>query len=198
MPNQRGRTRSRYRLTDRREIAYEKFMKGATVQDVADDLEVTWDTAKRYKVEYESRVQELARANPSMLIEVIQNSIKALEENDLVRKKAWDEYEAAGGRVIECEHCASEILLPPTPSTVRNSYLKTILSAQEQRAKIYGLFGVKAEFYGQVQKIKSLQDKLLDFMRTQLCPEDRRKLERFIMGEEGDIVDLPELAAIDE
>lgn len=190
----RGRTRSRYRLSDRREIAYEKFMKGATVQDVSQDLNVSWDTAKRYKLEYEERIRSQAQANPSMLIEVINNTIRALEENDLIRKRAWTEYEEAGKDVaIECPNCEHEMVLPARPSSVRNSFLKTVLAAQEQRAKLYGLFGVKAEFYGQVQKIKALQDRLLAFMRRELCAEDRSKLERLLAGTDADTVDLPAL-----
>jgi nucleoid-associated protein YejK len=168
-------------------------MKGWTAVAVAAELNVTEETARRYRQEYLDKIKQQAQANPSMLVEVLQNTLVALEENDQIRYHAWQDYDNCGGQEIECD-CGTMIELPPRPGNVRNALLKTILSAQEQRAKLYGLFGVKAEFYQQVQHIKTLQDKLLEFMRRELCPADRAKLLRFMEGHE-DMVNLPAIPA---
>lgn len=166
-------------------------MKGWTIVAVAADLSVTEETASRYKHEYQDKIQQQAAANPSMLVEVLQNALVALDENDTIRRHAWEDFDNCDGMEVECD-CGTVLVLPPRPSTTRNAYLKTILSAQEQRAKIYGLFGVKAEFYQQVAHIKQLQDKLIEFMKRELCPEDRAKLLR-LLADEGPVGDIPAL-----
>lgn len=188
-------SRSGLALAQRREKAYELFMKGWTAVAVAAELEVTEETAGRYKKEYRQRIHELAKANPSMLVQVLENTMVALEENDQIRFHAWQDYHMCDGQEIECD-CGTIIELPPRPGTTKNAYLKTILAAQEQRGKLYGLFGVKAEFYTQVQSIKALQDKLIEFMKHNLCATDRAKLLRLLEGHE-DIIDLPALPESD-
>lgn len=196
----KGKTVSPYDLSERRERAFGYFTKGWTNKDVAKKLKVGADTVARYRSEYEARIGEIAAANPGMLTNVIENSIRALEETDLVKKHAWDEYEKAGkDRIYECPECEAEIKVPAAASNVRNMWLNTVLKAQEQRHKIFGLFGVKAEFFSMVDKVRRVQDRLIEFMQRELCAEDRAKLEKFLTGEmQEDMAatrDLPALPA---
>ena len=192
----RGATNSPYRLSERREIAFEKFLKGWSNRDVAELLQVDADTVSRYRKEYQERLDVIARENPDMLVEVVKNTIQALEENDQIRVHLWDDYEnAKADRAVECEECGAEIRIPRAPTAVQNQILATILKAQEQRGKLFGLFGVKQEFYLEVQRIKHLQDKLIEFMRRSLCAADKAKLADFLRGVEqprGDVPEIPE------
>lgn len=186
-------TGSTLALDARREMAYDSFAKGHTITDVAELVQVTYDTAARYKKEWRDRIKQEADENPAMLGQVIENTIQALQENDLVRKHAWADYAVASeGRVAECSECEAEIVIPSSPNSVKNQFLKTILTAQEQRSKLYGLFGVKAEFFAMVQQVRTLQEKLLEFMRRSLCADCRRKMVEF-MREEGAVPDVPSI-----
>lgn len=179
----RGRSNSPYRLGERREKAFDRFAKGWTIKEVAEYLNVHVKTASRYKQEYEDRIEEIARANPGMLSEVLQNTIRALEELDTVRATAWREYEAKD--TVDCEECGAALSIHRVSPQTRNQFLKTVLTAQEQRHKIYGLFGVKQEFFLMVQQVKQLQDALLEFMQRELCQADREKLDRFLANALG-------------
>lgn len=182
----RGRTASPYSLGERREKAYEMFMKGRSNKEVAEALTVDPDTASRYRKEYEDRIEVIARNNPGMLLEVIQNTIRALEEIDHIRSTAWREYEeGANGGTQECPDCGSEVPGPAVGPQTRNQFLKTVLQAQEQRHKLFGLFGVKQEFFQLVQQVQDLQNRLLDFMQRELCANDRSKLEAYLSDLRG-------------
>lgn len=183
----RGSTASELSLHERREKAGKMFSRGASNSQVAKELNVHPDTARRYREEYEADLITSARNNPQMLTDVLLNTMRALDELDQVREEAWRMYEEALTDEGEPRH------------TVRQTYLKTILSAQEQRAKLYGLFGVKAEFFAHVQNVRIVQQKLIQFMQTNLCAEDRSKLEEFLTSEDvrrfmqqsGDLPELP-------
>lgn len=190
-------TRSSLRLSQRKERAFELFGRGWTAVDVASELDVSEDTAQRYKREWRDRIELQARENPAMLIEVLQNTIQALYENDQIRKRLWEEYERASeGTHIECDECGNILNLPSSAYNTRRQLLNSIMEAQNQRAKLYGLFGVKAEFFSQVQKIKALQDALLEFMRQELCATDRGKLDDWLQRNVGDMPrDVPVVPA---
>jgi hypothetical protein len=180
----KGKTKSEYSLGERRERAYELFMRGRTVIDVSRMLGVHYETASRYRQEYEQRIREVAQANPGMLREVLDNTVRALAELDQVRRAAWDEYEdASHPTVMVCPNCEAEIEIPAANRLVRNSLLNTLVKVQEQRSKLFGLFGVKAEFLSLVNSVRHVQTKLLEFMRRELCAADRQKLETLLLGE---------------
>jgi hypothetical protein len=153
-------------------MAFEMFLKGRTVTEVADAVGVAPDTASRYKAEYEQRWQEYARANPSFLRDILANTIRSLEELDTVRRSAWDRYENT------------------VSDSIRAQMLNTVLKAQEQRAKLLGVLGVKAEFLALVNNVQIVQNKLLDFMSRELCAADRAKLERFMLTELREYLDV--------
>lgn len=170
----RGRTASSLRLGARREKAAELFTKGYSVVEVARELEVSPDTASRYKKRFEQDIADQARANPTMLRNVVANTMRALEELEKVREAAWRRHDAA------------------TNDTVRASMLKIVLQAQDQRAKLFGLFGVKADYFLHVAAVREQQEKLIEYMTRHLCPADRVKLEEFILEQfNNELADLP-------
>lgn len=190
----RGQTESPYDLDTRKELAYRRFAQGYRNTQIAAEIQVTPDTVARYRAAYELDISDLARSNPRMLQDVVANTLRSLNEIDLVRHSAWERIEQ-GGRteLIECDNCEHEVEVQfPISDQNRNSLLSTILKAQDQRAKIYGVFGVKAEFLQQVANVKIVQELLIDWMRANLCATDRAALEQFMltelreyMGEEG-------------
>lgn len=177
----RGSTKSKLSLSERREFASELFEKGFTVSDVARKLKVTWDTAKGYKQWWEDRLAEVAQANPAMLQDVLLNTVQSLAELDRVRAAAWRTYHTAESRQLKLQA------------------LNTIRQCQQDKAKLFGLFGVKQDFYMMVANVKVVQDRLLGFMRDELCEGDRAKLERFLTSPEmRQYMGLPELPSLPE
>lgn len=181
----RGQTESPHDLDTRKEIAYRRFAQGYRNTAIAAEIQVTPDTVARYRSAYEADISDLARSNPRMLQDVVANTLRSLNEIDLVRHNAWERIEQ-GGRVqlVECDNCEHEVEVEfPISDQNRNGLLSTILKAQEQRAKIYGVFGVKAEFLQQVANVKIVQELLIGWMRNNLCETDRAKLEEFMVTE---------------
>jgi hypothetical protein len=188
----RGSTASTLSLSERRETAFDLFMRGWTNKDIAEAIDVTPETVARYRKDYNDRISEAAASNPGLLAQVLENTIVLLEENAAVRKALWDEYEMAGeGRVFECEECGNEEDMPTPPNSVRIGILNSLTKAGEQRAKLFGLFGVKAEFFAQVQEVRSLQKDLIEFLTNELCQEDRDKVIAFLEGRGRAPQDLP-------
>lgn len=162
----RGRTRSRLTLSERREEASSLFLKGFTVTDVARKLGVEWDTAKGYKEWHEARIEEQAKGSPQLLSDVLRNTVLMIEELDQVRAAAWRQYHSSESRQTKLQA------------------LNTIRAAQTDKAKLFGLFGVKQDFYVHVQNVTLVQNKLIEFLTRELCEEDRAKLEHFLMSPE--------------
>lgn len=169
----------RLSIQERKEIAFRMFSRGRTNSDVRDAIEVSRATVARYRDEYEEVLSQQADANPDLLNRVVDNTIRTLNELDEVRAEAWAQYE-------EAYHPA-----------VKQGYLKTVLQAQKQRAELFGLFGVKAEYLAHVNMVKNVQDRLLEFMRDHLCDEDREKLEEFMAIAMGPHIQARDLPAVD-
>lgn len=182
----RGRTSSPYTLGQRKRLAASMFTKGYSAAEVAERLGIHPGTAAQYRQEFEDSLGDAAAANPGLLKDVLRNTVQALNELDQVRKHAWEEYEAAQHDVTAvCPVCEHHFVAERASSTVtRNQLLKTITAAQDQRAKLLGLFGVKADFLHHVNAIRLVQEKLLNFMRQELCEEDKQKLEALLTGPE--------------
>lgn len=153
-------------LQERREEARALFLKGLTVAEVARKLGVTWDTANRYHELYEEWVEEEAGANPQLLSDVLKNTVQMIAELDQVRAAAWRQYHTAESKQTKLQA------------------LNTVRACQQDKAKLFGLFGVKQDFYVLVQNVKVVQDRLLDFLTRELCEEDRAKLEHFLQSPE--------------
>lgn len=162
----RGRSSSQLTLSERRDRAAALFTKGFTVSDVARRLRVSWDTAKGYKAWHERRIATVAGENPQLLQDVLKNTILSIAELDQVRASAWRTYHTTESEQIKLQA------------------LNTIRAAGQDKAKLFGLFGVKQDFYVHVQNVNFVQSKLLEFMSKELCDEDRRKLEAFLMTPE--------------
>lgn len=161
-----GKTASKLSLGERRAEALELFTQGHSVTSVAKKLNVTKDTASRYRRFYEQRIQQEAAANPQLLNKTLENTLRTLEENDRIRRELWDLYEEG-----------------EMGDTNRVAIMDKLLKAGEQRAKLLNLFGVKSEYFVMVNSVKTVQDRLIEFMRAQLCPTDRAALETLLMGE---------------
>lgn len=184
----RGVTRSTLSLHERRRVAFEMFTQGYTNRQVADRLSIHPGTAKMYREEWEASIQQEAVDNPELLRDVITNTTRQLAELDLVRQRAWQEYETASSRqAAHCPTCAETVYVDVSSPTTRNQLLNTITKAQELRAKLLGLFGVKAEFMLHVQSVRAIQEKLIGFMRNELCAEDKEKLERLLTDASDDV-----------
>lgn len=162
----KGKTKSKLTLSERREQASELFAKGFNVSDVARRLKVSWETAAAYKRWHEERIESAATENPQLLQDVLKNTIASIAELDQIRKEAWRTYHTAESKQIKLQA------------------LNTIRSAQQDKAKLFGLFGVKQDFYVHVQNVTVVQNKILDFLSRELCEADRRKLEAFLITPE--------------
>lgn len=158
-------------IGQRRETAGQFFSKGYTNAEVAREMGIHPDTVTRYRRWYDDKLAEQVRANPHMLRDVLGNTLRSLEELDRVRAEAWKNYEATQ--------------LP----SIKKDFLKISLAAQSERAKLFGLMGVKQDTMIYINGIKELQDKLLDFMQKELCPADRTKLEEYLQETFADQLD---------
>jgi transposase-like protein len=173
-----GRTASPYPLQQRKRLARDLFLQGYSVSEVADELTISVDTAIRYKQQYEAEIKEQARANPQLLTNVLENTVRAMEELDAIRREAWAKY-----------HTTSHV-------QTQSNMLNIALKAQSERAKLFGLFGVRPEFMMHVQRVQMLQQKLLEFMQREMCTADKQKLESYLTGElrqflQADVLELP-------
>ena len=162
----RGRTSSTMGISARKEKAFTFFSRGWKNADVAREISVTPDTVKRYRDEYEATIREQAADNPRLLVNIVENTVRAINELDELRKAAWEDYESV-----------------PASSPLRSQYMGKLIAINGDRAKLFGLFGVKQEYFMHVQNIQSMQNRLLEWMRVNLCAEDRTALETFIAGE---------------
>jgi predicted transcriptional regulator len=181
----RGRTASGLTLQQRKSKARERFTQGFSNEQIAVELDIHPTTVGQYRREYEADLGAAARANPELLRDVLNNTVRALQELDMVRQRAWEEYESSRARHhFECPECGHEFdEVSGTGAQTRNQLLNTITKAQEQRGKLLGLFGVKQEFFLHVQNVRVVQETLLAFMAQHLCAVDKRKLEELLTGE---------------
>lgn len=183
----KGKTLSTMNLSQRREKAFTCFLQGWNNADVARELKVIPETVARYRAEYKEQIDQEARQNPRLLLEVVPNTVLSLHELEAVRKAAWDEFNNNRDR-----------------PAIRQQALRVLSSIQGERAKLLGLAGLKPEFLVHLQNVQHVQQRILDWMRTNLCPEDREKLARFLETEmkdfmgpstDGGIIDVPEIPA---
>jgi transposase-like protein len=150
-------------IGQRREMSAVLFARGYTNAEVAREMDIHPDTVTRYRRWYEDSLAEQAKNNPHMLRDVLGNTLRTLEELDRVRVAAWKDYEES-----------------VTP-TARKGFLDVITKAQSERAKLFGLMGVKQDTLVYINGVKEVQDKLMDFMTKELCPADRTKLETYLV-----------------
>lgn len=162
----RGRTSSPLGRAARKEKAFELYSRGFGVMEVAREVQVDRTTASRYKQAYEASLQSQARANPNLLRDILRNTVRALSELDQVRAEAWKRYEATD------------------VDATKATFLNTALKALEQRAKLFQLFGVKAEYMAQVALISRQQEKLVEFLgHHEFCDRDREAIVEFLAAQ---------------
>lgn len=176
----RGRTASLMSLSERREEASSLYLKGFTVTEVARRLKVAWDTAKGYKEWHERRIEEEAASKPQLLSDVLRNTIAMMAELDQVRAAAWRTYHTAVSQQVKLQA------------------LNTVRSAGNDKAKLFGLFGVKHEVYATMANVKLVQDRLIAYMRDQLCDECKPGVEQLLMSPElQQYMNLPTLPLLE-
>lgn len=159
-----ARRRHSMGIGQRKDKARELFAKGYRNAEVAREVGVHPDTVTRYREEYEKSLREQANNNPTLLRDVVQNTVQSLEHLDHVRSEAWKRYEDADS------------------AQVKATFLNTVLKAESERAKILGLMGVKGDTLAFVQRIKAQQDALIEHMREHLCDDCRPQLIEFIVS----------------
>jgi hypothetical protein len=183
----KGKTKSKLTLRQRREQAYRLFAQGVHDIDVARELKVSRKTVASYRQRYEGVIEEEAGNSPTLLQDVLKSTVRALRELDLIRADAWKRLtEKPTKHKFDCESCGDEVVielpLPPTDQA-RVQYQNVLLKAQEQRAKLLGVLGVKQEVFIQFNNIKIVQDKVLEWMGRNLCATDRERLAVFMETE---------------
>jgi len=167
--------------SERIERASELFGRGWTDADVMRELKVARNTVRSYRVIYEERLQKTLVENPRFLQDVAGNTMRMLQEYEEVRRTAWMEHHKAGKSIkVECPRCERSFKIPSPDYDTRNKLLKTVLAAQEGRAKLFGTLGVKQEFLAMVANVERVQQALIKFMTEELCDHDREKLLAYL------------------
>src|SRR5689334_20874428 len=184
----KGRTKSKLSREERLLFAYEKFAEGWSDVRIATQLRVTRQTVGAYRRKYEDDLSERARSNPNLLRDVVKNTMRALEELDRIREEIWQHMQP---RKVTTEHTCPECDAEFTEKEyvyvtddTRSKYIGHLLKAQETRAKLLGVIGVKTEVIAAIMGVKTVADALMAFMAENLCAEDRAKLEELLMGPE--------------
>lgn len=192
----RGVTESPYSRRQRRERAFVMFAKGYRNVDVQRSLKVSSDTVRRFRRAYEEHLQQEVSDNPRMLTDVLGNTVRTIEEIDLVRKDAWSRLDAEKHKRHVCEECGCHLKLPTSEAVALE---KVILDASRDRMRLFGLLGVKQEYFLHVQRVQMVQAKIIQFLQTELCDDDRRKFDSFMMRElpsgSSEIIDAEEISA---
>jgi hypothetical protein len=183
----RGRTRTSKKLADRRLEAFECFSQGYTDVATAAKVGVTRQTVAAYRRIYEEQLQARVAANPGLLQNVLQNTLRVLDEIDQVREDAWkrikERYVRTRLECPECGHSWKELVQVPVSDQTRTQLHNVLLKAADQRAKLFGLLGVKAEMLAHIEAVNTVQRIMLAWMGENLCSEDREKLARLLETE---------------
>lgn len=173
----RGVNTSGLNRQQRLERSFEMFAKGYRNVDVRRRLKISADTCRRYRQLYEEHLQHEVTDNPRMLTDVLGNTVRVIEEIDLVKKDAWGRLDKRQGREHYCEECECHIPLSISEAVALE---RVILETTQQRMRLFGLLGVKQEYFIHVQRIQLIQAKIIEFLQSELCEDDRRKFERFM------------------
>lgn len=183
----KGKTKSKMGLRARREAAFRMFAQGATHEAIAKKLRVSRQTVTSYRKQYEAQLDAEAAANPRLLQDVLRNTVRSLRELDMIREDAWKRLEAKPRKVrAACDGCGEEntfeVDLPPGDQA-RVQYQNVLLKAGEQRAKLFGVMGVKQEVFVAITNVQIVQNRMLDWMGRNLCADDREALASFLETE---------------
>lgn len=181
------KSKSKLSLGKRRERAFELFARGYTNADVKRDLGVGSDAVAGYRKLYNERIHAQAASNPGFLSDVLQNTLRILEELDQVRADAWKQISKDRTIRMECPHCERtfKIKVPLTDQT-RAQYHNVVLKALDSRAKVFGILGVKSEMFAQVQGVQYVQGKIIEYLTKNLPPQYREELATYMETELGE------------
>ena len=193
------RTKSPLNRSERLEKAYSYYARGYSVTDVARLLKVDRKTAAAYKTRYEGRLTKEAEANPRLLTDVVQNTVRALHELDEQRKDIWRRMKDRKIKFyVECPECGDEFQhtyeLPLSDQSIA-SYHNTLLKAADQRTKLFGLMGVKQETFLVFQQVDQVQRFMIEWLMRELPAEFREKLAKALEQRFPEYATLPALPA---
>lgn len=181
----RGKSRSKHSRSERIEIASEYFRRGYGPTEVARKLKISRNTAARYKEIYEERLEARAAKNAHQFNNHPLNAQRMLDELEEARRLAFDEFKKADRKaMVTCEHCEEEMIIAVPDPDVKAKFLALILRAQQDRSKLFGALGVKADVLAAISAVKFVQEQMLKWMTDNLCVADREKLMAFLMSPE--------------
>lgn len=196
-----AKSKSKLKLSQRREKAFSFFARGYTNTDVAAELKVHPDTVAGYRKLYEENLHAQAAANPGFLKDVLTNTIRNLAELDHIKAEAWKHMEPRKTKTtVECPHCEENFSVTETievSDQTRVQYLNVALKAQDQRSKLFGVLGIKQEVFAAVMQVSIVQQKLMEWMMEHLDNITRDELATFMEKELGEYLGNNPLAAID-
>lgn len=177
----RGKSKSPQTRSERIETASDYFRRGYSDSDVARKLKIARQTAAAYRVIYEQRLKEKTADDPAFLQDVVGNTNRMLSELDQIIRNVWKDVDQADKKIkIRCDNC-EEISLVVLPDLDLKAKLYGLaLKAQQDRSKLYGVIGVKAEVIAKIQAVEFVQNALLKFMAEKLCQHDREALVEFL------------------
>ncbi len=188
----RGKSNSPLSRSERIERFFELADQGYRNAEICREMGISKDTARSYREKWEERVEQRKLEVPNLLRDVLGNTIRQLEELDRIRKAAWSEYERASEPFeIACEECEHTMTVTVASATARNNALNTALKAQDSKAKVLGVIGVKQDFIMHVVRVENAMKRLLSFMANELCERDRLILDEYMSG-------LPDIFGDDE
>lgn len=179
----KGKHRSALSRFERIELASEIYRRGGTPSDVARKVKVSRQTAYTYREIYEAQLVEKAAKNAHQLSNHPLNAQRMLDELEEARRLAFQEFQKADRKTkIQCPECEEDIIVQIPDPDVKAKFLGLILKAQQDRAKLLGALGVKADTLAAVAAVKFVQDAMLKWMMENLCQVDRDALAGFLMS----------------
>lgn len=172
-------------LRERRDRAAVLFSQGYNVTDVAREMGVSRTTATDYKKRYEESLAQEVKDNPGFLRDAVANTVRTLRELDEIRKNAWNTLNDKLPRSVEtkCPNCGEmvehEYRDAPSDQT-RTQMLNVLLKSGEQRAKLFGLLGVKQEVLIEIQSVNIVQNRIMAWLTENLQGDQREALASFV------------------
>ncbi len=168
-------------LQDRKAEALRMYSQGASPERVAQRLEVSLETARRYKREFKEEIAREASQSTGLLSSTLPSMIETLNSISKVEFEAWEGYERDSKPVdVPCPECGESLHIDAAPSNSLQSWLKLALEAQKEKAKVFGVVGIKPEVQARNNAIETMHTLILNFMSTQLDSIAREKVQQFV------------------
>lgn len=134
----------------------ELSMKGVKETQIAAQKGISVSTVRVYLNEWEDFVKDKAVKNPELFDKVLENSLKFIENFDLLLKNAWEVHDEA-----------MESAVPAT----RLSALKLIQEITTQKARFYQLLGPRQDvnYIEKTKRAERVNEVLSDIIRSTIA-----------------------------